>query len=85
MASIKIILDSRDEYFGLERLSNVLKFISIRFCDENLPLIIDSIEDHEGDLTVTWLEKPLNAQKEIVESAWENESELKMNVHHDPE
>lgn len=73
---------SGSEPWRLERISRVSAVIAKEFGAKNEKLIIDELHDHKGELTVTWKEDPTIVQKDIVESTWEKEDELKENVIH---
>jgi hypothetical protein len=79
--NIKLSSDSGsgdNELHRIERLTRVIDFISKKGKTQN----IMELNDHEGMLTVSWSKNPTVSEKEIVEEAWESESEPKENVVH---
>lgn len=44
---------------------------------------ICSLEDHEGNLTITWLREPKQAEREAFEAAWEDQNESALSVRHE--
>jgi hypothetical protein len=67
-----------DEPGRIRRLINVVKFLK----KNHGKLDIEHLHDHKGDLTVLWMKKPNELEKDLVEMAWENQNEDRMNVKH---
>ncbi|WP_071147509.1 hypothetical protein [Bacteroides ihuae] len=72
---IKLSIERDDELFRLERLSRVSCFLAKEFASKGEPLIISELEDHKGELTVTWTKEPNEKQKSIAIRGWELENE----------
>lgn len=70
-----------NENWRSERLSNLLdKMVSVMNFNEYTK--IEGVDDHEGQLTVTWNEKHHPISESIIALCWEELGELAGNVEH---
>jgi len=80
---IKLLTERESEFDRFKRLGSLLGYIVDEFKAKGFKFIIESLEDHKGDLYVVWSEQPNDEMKRIVSKGWDNEGELEMNVHHE--
>ncbi|GAB1858382.1 hypothetical protein MHTCC0001_32190 [Flavobacteriaceae bacterium MHTCC 0001] len=64
----------------IKRLERVVKAYNIFKYGLNLKVLvlIDSLHDHKGLLTVTWKEKPDEEEKTLIKSLWAIEKEYEI-------
>lgn len=73
-----------NENHRIKRLERVIKAYNIFKYGLRVKslVIVDSLHDHKGILTVTWKEEPNEEEKELIKSLWaiENEYEIEHTI-----
>jgi hypothetical protein len=81
MRFITSATESREEESRLDRLLAVLDFAALHRA-RAMRMKIVSLEDHKGELTVTWKSPPTKGEKRAFVEAWKSENEPGDNVYH---
>ena len=77
----------QNEPFRINRLEKVSKIYNIQIADSNDQELAEivSLNDHKGELSVSWKSEPIAEQKAILNLIWELQNEDRGNVKYEIE